>query len=50
MNKLLYTLLLVVAAFTSSGQNAIALILGSVTDSAGNPVSGHSVTVTAAPA
>jgi hypothetical protein len=50
MKKYLYTLMLVLAAASVSGQNALALIMGSVTDSAGNPVAGHSVTVTAAPA
>jgi len=50
MNKCLTIFILFLAAFTAQGQNALALIMGSVTDSAGNPVAGHSVTVTAAPA
>lgn len=50
MNKHLYALFFIAAALNASAQNSIALIIGSVTDSSGNPVIGHSVTVTAAPA
>ncbi|MFZ9778497.1 MAG: carboxypeptidase-like regulatory domain-containing protein, partial [Schleiferiaceae bacterium] len=49
MNKRLFTLLFVLAGFTSGAQNVLALVIGSVTDSSGNPVAGHPVTLTATP-
>jgi len=47
--RILFALLVILPA-SLHGQNSVALIIGSVTDSTGNPVAGHSVTVTAAPA
>lgn len=49
MKKFLVVLVLTLTGLSAQGQNVLALIVGAVTDSIGNPISGHSVTLSATP-
>lgn len=49
MKKFVFVFVLLLASATAQGQNVLALVIGSVTDSTGNPVAGHPVTLTATP-
>lgn len=49
MYRTLTTIAFLLLSMVAQGQNVLALVIGSVTDSSGNPVAGHPVTLTATP-